>query len=205
MRKLLLTLPLLISATLPAQQTNITGGVHAGLSAPFGDFADKKDSYGYYLGANEGLGLQVGGHVNFEFDRHQELRLHATVLGFASKEQDAYDGSYYGTAQNTFGIVQVGGDYLYHFTSPSRGGYLLGGLSLNQVKATYSFTGYPDYEVSQSGRLGFRVGGGYHFNRIFSLEGSLNNVSVDSNGTDGMGLNAITWVSLDAVLRFGGR
>lgn len=206
MRKLLLTLPILLGPALLAQQPNITGGFHGGLSAPFGDFADKKNAYGDYVGVNEGLGIQIGGHVNVEFDRHHQLRLQVTALGFAGQEQDIYTGGFYdGTRQNAFGIFQLGADYLYHFQSPSKGGYILGGLSLNRVKATYEFSHYPDVNVTQSACPGFRVGGGYHFNRIFSVEGSLNSVSVDKNGSDGLGFGTLTWMSFDAVLRFGRR
>jgi len=147
------------------------------------------------------IGLHFGGHLDLNFTRHHQLRLHATANGFASKEQEY--NSYGDTYQNTFSLAQLGGDYVYNFDSPTKGGYFLAGLNLNQVKATYKDSGYPDVEVSQSGRVGMRIGGGYNFNRAFSLEGHVNSVSVDKNGTDGLGFDAITWVTLSAVVRFG--
>ena len=48
-----------------------------------------------------------------------------------------------------------------------------------------------------------RGGGGYTFNRVFSLEGHLNSVSVEKTGADGLGMDSLTWLSVSAVFRFG--
>ncbi len=200
MRRLMLPLCLLAGTSLMAQSVRLNGGLQVGFSQPTGDFADKRDFNGDYLGANEGLGLHFGGHLDFNFTQHHQLRLIANVNGFASKKQDIYSGGYYdGTLQNSFGIAQLGADYVYNAGSPSRGGYFLAGLNLNQVKVKHELSNYLDEEVTKSGRVGFRVGGGYNFTRTFSLEGHFNSVSVDKSG---MGYDAITWVAVSAVFRF---
>jgi len=201
MRTTTLALCILAASSLAAQAVRINGGVQVGLGLPTGDFADKKDINGDYLGANDGLGIHFGGHLDLNFTQHHQLRLIANINGFASKKQDIYTGGYYdGTQQNSFGIAQIGADYVYNAGSPSHGGYFLAGLNLNQVKVKYEFSNYIDSEVTKSGRVGFRVGGGYNFTRIFSLEGHLNSVSVDKSE---MGYDAITWLSVSAVFRFG--
>jgi hypothetical protein len=205
MRLTALTLALLATAGLTAQSVRLNGGLQAGLSLPTGDFADKKTPAGEFLGANDGVGLHFGGHFDFNYTPHHQLRLIANVNGFASKEQNIFSGggTYQGTRQNSFGVAQFGADYVYNATSPSRGGYFLAGLNLNRVTAKADFSFYPDAEITQSGRVGFRVGGGYTFNRLFSLEGHVNSVSVEKSGPDGLGYDAITWVAVSAVFRFG--
>jgi hypothetical protein len=190
-----------LSATGLAAQTRVNGGIQTGLMLPTGDFRDKKDVNGDPWGANDGLGIHFGGHLDLNFNANSQVRFHITVNGFAGKEEDYRGG--FGTIQNSFSVVQFGGDYVHNFTSPSRGGYFLAGASLNQVKAKYTFSDYTDEERSQSGRLGVRIGGGYTFNRVVSLEGSLNHVSVDKTGTDGMGFDAMTWIGCSVVFRFG--
>jgi hypothetical protein len=204
MRKAFLALTLLAGTSLAAQGVPMNGGLQVGLSLPTGDFADKKDRAGTYLGANDGAGFHFGGHLDFNFTLHHQLRLIANVNGFASKEQDLFVGGLYqGTRQNAFAVAQVGADYVYNLGSPTRGGYFLAGVNLNQVKAKADFSAFADQEITQSGRLGLRVGGGYTFNRLFSLEGHLNSVAVDKDGADGLGYDTISWLAVSAVFRFG--
>ena len=198
-----LTLAFLAATGLAAQSVPVNGGLQVGLNFPTGDFADKKTPAGIYLGANDGLGLHFGGHLDFNFTHHQ-LRLIANANGFASKEQNTYSGGFFdGTRQNNFGVAQFGADYVYNAVSPSRGGYFLVGLNLNRVQAKADYSNHIDTEITQSGKVGFRVGGGYSFNRLFSLEGHLNSVAVDKSGADGLGYDAITWLAVSAVFRFG--
>ncbi len=193
-----------LAATGLQAQTYINGGMQAGAMIPTGDFSDKRDSYGDYVGAHEGLGLHFGGHLDFNFTQHSQLRLHLDFMGFAGKRDDIYTDYYYdGTRQNAFGVTQFGADYVHNFESPSRGGYFLAGMSLNNIKETVKFSNYRDYDASQSGKLGLRIGGGYTFNRVVSVEGHLNTISVDKTGTDGFGFDAMTFVSVSAVFRFG--
>jgi hypothetical protein len=198
MRTLALPLLLLAGSSLLAQSPTLNGGLQAGFNFPVGDFADKKEA-GYYVGANGGLGLHFGGHLDFNFTSNHQLRLILNANGFASKEQTILGN----TQQNTFSVAQFGGDYVFNLDSPSRGGYFLVGLNVNKVKATYELAGFPDVEANQSGRMGVRVGGGYTFNRVFSLEGHLNSVSVEKTGADGLGMDSLTWLSVSAVFRFG--
>lgn len=198
MRHALLALVLAAGSALTAQTTTINGGLQTGLSFPTGDFADKKIG-GYYVGANEGVGIHFGGHLDFNFTQHHQLRLMLNVNGFASKEQSIYGDN----QQNSFGVTQFGADYVFNATSPTRGGYFLVGLNINKIKAKYELTGMPDYEANQSGKVGFRIGGGYNFNRVFSLEGHFNSISVDKSGVDGFEMDNLTWVTASAVFRFG--
>ncbi|HEX9009925.1 MAG TPA: hypothetical protein VF804_06120 [Holophagaceae bacterium] len=193
-----LILSLLACSGLMAQRFPVTGGLQVGLGIPVGGFADKRDPSGAYLGANEGGGVHFGGHLDFSFALHHQIRLVANVNGFASREQDLYGaGSYQGTRQNAFSVAQLGADYVCNLRSPSMGAYVLAGVSLNRVKAKADFSRYADTETTQSGRFGARIGGGYTFNQVFSLEGHLNRVSVD------LGYDALTWVGVSAVFRFG--
>jgi hypothetical protein len=203
MKKLLV--PLICLATVGLQaQTRLNGGIQTGLMAPTGDFADKKDGYGHYLGAHEGVGVHFGGHLDLNFTPNHQLRFHLDALGFAGKEQDIYVGGLYaGTRKNGFGIGQLGGDYVYNFTDLSRGGYFLAGMNLNRIKAKAEFSQFPDAEVTQSGKVGFRIGGGYTFNRLLSLEGHLNSIVVDKDGPDGLGYDALTFLGVSVVFCFG--
>ncbi|MFZ1615629.1 MAG: hypothetical protein WAT51_15750, partial [Holophaga sp.] len=188
-----------------AQDVRINGGLQVGLALPTGDFATKESSSGLIMGANDGLGLHFGGHLDFNFNRHHQLRLHGDAHGFASKEQKIYlPGNYYSdTYQNAFGIAQFGGDYVFNMESPSKGFYFLAGLSLNRVTKTVKDSRFGDEDFTQSGCMGVRIGAGYTINRIVSLEGQINSVSVDAKGVDGFGLDSLTWVSFTAVFRFG--
>ncbi|WP_243304059.1 hypothetical protein [Geothrix oryzisoli] len=199
MRVPALILPLLLGTGLAAQTTTFNGGLQTGLNLPVGDFADKKGTLGEYVGANGGVGLHFGGHFDFNFTQHHQLRLMLNANGFASKEQTIFGN----TQQNTFSVAQAGADYVFNATSPVHGGYFLVGLNVNRIKATYELAGYPDLESNQSGRLGLRIGGGYTFNRLFSLEGHFNSVSVEKTGIDGLGMDSLTWLSISAVFRFG--
>lgn len=204
MKRKVLALLVAAGSGLMAQSVTLNGGLQAGLAIPTGDFADKKTPSGDYLGANEGLGLHFGGHLDFNFTPHHQLRLALNAYGFASKEQDTYAGGLYdGTRQNGFGIAQLGADYVFNARSPYQGGYFLVGLNVNRVKAKADYSYYPDPEVTQSGRMGLRIGGGYTFNRLFSLEGHLNSVSVEKDGPDGLGYDSVTWLAVSAVFRFG--
>jgi hypothetical protein len=204
MCKALLALAALTVTGLAAQAPPMNGGLQVGLNVPTGDFADKKASDGTFLGANEGVGVHFGGHLDFNLTRNHQLRVIANANGFASKKQDLYSGGFYaGNQQNSFGVAQFGLDYVLNADSPSRGGYFLVGANLNRVKATADYSNAPDVDITQSGRAGFRIGGGYNFNRLFSLEAHVNSVSVDKNGPDGLGYDAITWLAVTAVFRFG--
>jgi len=223
MGRAFLVLSLLAASSLMAQGVRINGGVQVGLAVPVGDFATKETSSGDPLGANNGAGFHLGGHMDFNFNPHHQLRLHMTAHAFASMEKDTdYSDDYSGdddwddddfdfhdygdnadSNHNGFGIFQIGGDYVFNFKSPSKGPYVLAGIHLNSVRKTAHRDGIDDYNASQSGRMGLRVGGGYTFNRVLSVEGQVNSISVDAKGADGFGIDSLVWVSVSAVFRFG--
>jgi hypothetical protein len=150
-----------------------SGGVYTGLSLPVGDLNDKSA-----FGTNQFVGTHVGGHLDFTLSPNHEVR-----------------------AQVTYHTLP-GSDWVYHFQSPSKGWCTIAGASLNSPKddsSGYGFSG----SASQSGKIGIRGDGGYTFNRVFSLEGTLNQIFVDQNGSDGFGFDSATWVQVCAIFRFG--
>ncbi len=188
--RLVLTLVLM---GLPLAAQNITGGLQTGLTLPVGDFKDKSGA-----GTNQFVGLHVGGHLDFTLTTHHEIRAQLTYHNLSGSDW----GSAYGDIQNDYKVLQVGADWVYHFLGPNQGWYTVAGASLNSIKDDYSGAGFSG-SASQSGRIGVRGGGGYTFTRTFSLEGTLNQVMVDKNGSDGFGFDTATWVQISAVFRFG--
>ncbi len=191
MRRMLSVALILTGMSLAAQ--DITGGVFTGLSLPLGDFKDKA---GY--GTNEFFGIHVGGHLDFAITPHHEVRAQLSYHSLPGSDW----GSGYSNAQNDFKVLQVGADWVYHFQNPSQGWYTIAGASINSLKDDYSSFGYSG-SASQSGKLGVRGGGGYTFNKMLSLEGTLNQVFVDKGGSDGFGFDTATWAQVSAVFRFG--
>jgi len=188
-RMLAVTLAL-TGMTLSAQDIN--GGVYTGLSLPVGDLKDKTD-----FGTNQFFGAHVGGHLDFTLTPHHEVRAHVTLARFP--------GSRWGGPadfSNDFTALQVGADWVYHFQGPRIGWYTLAGASLNSIKDDFSGNGF-SASSSQSGKLGVRGGGGYTFSKMFSLEGTLNQIFVDQNGSNGFGFDTATWAQVSAVFRFG--
>jgi Outer membrane protein beta-barrel domain len=190
MRRTLTLALALAGAALSAQ--DITGGLQTGLSLPVGDLKDKSD-----WGTNQFFGAHIGGHIDFNITSHHQVRGQLTYHNLP--------GSGWGGPndfQNDFKILQVGADWVYHFQSPSQGWYTIAGASLNNIKRDSSGVGFSE-SASQSGKLGVRGGGGYTFNRMFSLEGTVNQVMADKNGNDGLGFDTATWAQVSAVFRFG--
>jgi len=196
MRRTLALALVLAGATLSAQ--DLTGGLYTGLSLPVGDLKDKA---GY--GTNQFLGTHVGGHLDFIITPHHEVRAHITYQYLPGSDW----GSYYGNATNDFKTLQFGADWVYHFQNPNLGWYTVAGATVNSLKDEWSYTNGAGTSVggssSQSGRFGVRGGGGYTFNKWFSVEGTLNQVMVDKNGSDGFGFDTATWLQASAVFRFG--
>jgi len=177
---------------LPLAAQDINGGLQTGLSLPVGDLKDKTD-----YGTNQFFGAHIGGHLDFNLTPHHQIRGHLTYHNMP--------GSGWGGPndfKNDFTILQFGADWVYNFQSPNQGWYTIAGASLNSVKNEWDAAGFSG-SASQSGKLGVRGGGGYTFNRTFSLEGSLNQIFVDKNGGDGFGFDTATWVQVSAVFRFG--
>lgn len=186
-----LFLALALAGTALSSQS-ITGGLHTGLSLPVGDLKDRTD-----WGTNQFFGAHVGGHLDFNITGHHQVRAHLTFQNFP--------GSGWGGVRNyknDFTVLQGGADWVYSFQSPDRGWYTIAGATLNSLKNSWDANGGSG-SASQSGRVGVRGGGGYTFNRMFSLEGTLNQVAVDKNTSDGFGFDSATWIQASAVFRFG--
>ena len=190
MRRSLFIALALVGATLSAQ--DITGGLHVGLSLPEGDLKDKSD-----YGTNQFFGAHVGGHLDFNLTPQHQVRGQLTFQSFPGS---GWGGN--NNFKNDYKLFQVGADWVYNFQSRDQGWYIVAGATINSVKnewETYKTSG----SSSQSGKIGVRGGGGFTFNRMFSLEGTLNQVSVDKNLNDGFGFDSATWVQVSAVFRFG--
>lgn len=193
--RIALTLALL---GLPLAAQDITGGLQTGLSLPVGDLKDKDG-----LGTNQFFGAHIGGHLDFNINRHHQVRAQLTYHDLPGSGWGGFVD-----AENKYKILQVGADWVYSFQSPDQGWYTIAGASINSIKNDFDFTNPGNGlrysgSASQSGKLGLRGGGGYTFNKMFSLEGSLNQVFVDKNGSDGFGFDTATWVQVSAVFRFG--
>ncbi len=191
MRRILAATLALAGMALPAQDIN--GGVFTGLSLPVGDLKDKTS-----FGTNQFFGTHVGGHLDFTLTPHHEVR---AIVAYDDLSGSDW-GAGFGGAQNDFKILQVGADWVYHFQNPSQGWYTIAGASINSVKDDFSGYGFSG-SASQSGKIGVHGGGGYTFNKLFSLEGTLNQIFVDKGGSDGFGFDTATWVQVSAVFRFG--
>lgn len=190
MRRILAATLALAGMALAAQDIN--GGVYTGLSLPVGDLKDKSG-----LGTNQFFGAHVGGHLDFTLNRNHEIRAHLTYQRFP--------GSGWGGPtdfKNDYTALQAGADWVYHFQGPRTGWYTVAGASLNSVKAEVD-SNVGSFSASQSGKLGVRGGGGFAFTPAFSVEGTLNQVFVDKNGSDGFGFDTATWAQVSAVFRFG--
>jgi hypothetical protein len=183
----------LVLLGLPLAAQDITGGLQTGLSLPVGDLKDKSG-----LGTNQFFGAHVGGHLDFNITSHHQVRAQLTYHNLPGSDW----GAGYANSKNDFTVLQVGADWVYHFQNPNMGWYTIAGASINSLKDDYSGVGFSG-SASQSGKLGVRGGGGYTFNRSFSLEGTLNQVLVDKNGNDGFGFDTATWAQVSAVFRFG--
>ena len=195
-RTLTLALTLaLAGAALSAQ--DMTGGLYTGLSLPVGDLKDKSG-----FGTNQFFGAHVAGHLDFNLTTHHQVRGHLTLQNLPGSGWGGVDDP-----KNSYKALQVGADWVYHFQNPRMGWYTLAGASLNSVKDEWEYTNGAGRRVtgsaSQSGKLGVRGGGGFTFNKAFSLEGTLNQVFVDKNGTDGFRFDTATWAQVSAVFRFG--
>ena len=177
---------------LPLAAQDIAGGLQTGLSMPVGDLKDKTD-----YGTNQFFGAHIGGHLDFNITSHHQVRAQLTYHSLPGSGWGGVDD-----VKNDFKILQVGADWVYNFQSPNQGWYTIAGASINSVKDDYSGNGFSG-SASQSGKFGVRGGGGYTFNRMFSLEGTLNQVFVDKNGNDGFGFDTATWAQVSAVFRFG--
>jgi hypothetical protein len=199
-------LAMLASAGLDLSAQNLTGGVYTGLSLPMGDLKDKQ-----YYGTDKALGSHVGGYLDFDLAPHHQLRAHLTFQNFPGSNWVTLGGFH---RKNAFTDFQAGADWIYRFQGRGHGWYTLAGVSLNNFQNDGDYVGVTGpYSApqaylfsdtrSQNGRIGIRGGAGYSFNRTFSLEGTLNQVFVDSGGTNGFGFNTATWSQVSAVFRFG--
>ncbi len=194
MHRTLLIAFALVGATLSAQ--TITGGLQTGLSLPVGDLKDKQD-----WGTNQFFGAHIGGHLDFIVTPRHEIR---GVVTFQKLPGSGWGGA--SDFKNDYTVLQVGADWVYHFQSLNQGWYTVAGASINSLKNETEYNaGGRRNSVSntQSGKLGVRGGGGYTFNSLFSLEGTLNQIMVDKNLNDGFGFDTATWVQVSAVFRFG--
>jgi hypothetical protein len=199
-------LALLASAGVDLAAQNLTGGLYTGLSLPMGDLKDRR-----VWGTGEAVGAHLGGYLDFSLAAHHQLRAHLTFQNFPGSNWETPFGFH---NKNAYTDLQAGADWIYRIQGSGRGWYTLVGASLNNLRneRDYIFiTGpFPTQQASQvrstqsqNGRIGFRGGAGFTFNRTFALESTLNQVLVDSGGPNGFGFTTATWVQVSAVFRFG--
>ena len=84
------------------------------------------------------------------------------------------------------------------------GWYTIAGASLNSVKDDYNGAGGVSAAApARAASSASAAAAATPSTRCFSLEGTLNQVFVDKNGSDGFGFDTATWVQVSAVFRFG--
>jgi hypothetical protein len=137
--KTFLILALGSSLALSAQNPDM--GVQAALSLPTNDLSD-----------NANFGLQMGGHLQWDFHGGHGLMARADLTFYTSN---------HGTSVNN---LAAAADYTYHFETQHHGPYVLAGLSL----ANYH-TSFPNSSHNDSG-LGIDLGGGYELDRHLGLQ-----------------------------------
>lgn len=136
-------------------------GVQAALAFPVNDLTD-----------NAGLGLQVGGHVRWDFGSGHGLMVRADVTFYTSKD---------GASTTSQG---VGADYTYHFDQNRRGFYVLAGVSMMSYN-----TSVPGTSFTNNG-LGLDLGVGYDVHRNLGLQARYTTHSIDGATLSSLNLGA---------------
>jgi hypothetical protein len=119
-------------------------GMQGALAFPGGDLADSAD-----------VGLQVGGHVRWDYGRGCGLMARVDLTAYGRK--DGYNASSLG----------AGADFTYHFRQNRRGLYALAGLSLQNYSREV-----PYGSIHDNG-LGVALGLGYDLDRHIGLQARL--------------------------------
>ena len=147
----------LAAAPLAAQDARF--GVQGALAFPTGD-----------LGDNAGVGVQLGGHVRWNFGQGQGLMARADFTSY---------GSRYGVDTSSFALAA---DYTYHPHRDQLGIYLLAGLSFQDCHRSF-----PDGAVNDNG-LGLDLGVGYDLNRNLGLQARITSQSADNGNLTALNL-----------------
>lgn len=190
---------------------DIRAGVIGGLAMPFGSL---KNSTGQ--GTNNNLGYNIGGHVDFNFTQHHQLRTSLIFGSFSGSEwSQSYPKKHHpkliitDTQKNNFQTLQVGADWVYNFENPDKGWYTVLGANVTNIKNNWDErTFVNDHPVSENSGtakqnvLGFRAGAGYNFNKTISLEGTYNVACVNKDGSNGFGFSTANWLGASLVVRF---
>ena len=132
-------------------------GVQAALAQPMGDLSDTAS-----------LGLQAGGHVQWDFGRGHGLVARADLTSYGTND---------GYSRTSLGL---GAEYTFHPERRPHGFYVLGGLSLMDYHLSFA-----DASRTDSG-LGLSLGGGYDANRNLGFQ-----VRYTSHSMDGATLGSL--------------
>jgi hypothetical protein len=156
-----LALVLALGGTLAAQEPHF--GLGIGLSIPTGKFNSTSYSYPDGTTSTEGYDTTLGGQFTVSFPVDQRLALRLDVYGQSTTGTDTAPALPTYNLQHD--LFSLGGEAQYFPGNGDayrhRGGYLLGGLSMDLERFRSRFFDL-DYDVNKT-RLGGLVGAGYSF------------------------------------------
>jgi hypothetical protein len=132
---------LILGTALSLSAQDVRFGVQGALALPDNDLTDNADA-----------GLQLGGHVRWDFGQGN---------GVVTRVDATWFGQNDGVTVNDLAIAA---DYTYHFERRQRGLYVLAGLSEQNYR-----TSYQGFNQNDSG-LGFDLGAGYDLDRHLGFQ-----------------------------------
>lgn len=147
----------LAAMPLAAQEAHF--GVQGAIAFPTGDLGDNAD-----------LGLQLGGHVRWNFGAGNGMMARVDLTSYGSKD---------GVTTSSFAL---GADYTYHVNQNPLGFYFLAGLSLQDCHRDF-----PDGSINDNG-LGVDLGVGYDLTRNLGLQARLTSQSADNGNLTALNL-----------------
>ena len=146
-------------AAMPLAAQEARFGVQGAIAFPTGDLGDNAD-----------LGLQLGGHVRWNFGSGHGLMARADLTSYGSKD---------GVDTSSFAL---GADYTYHVDQDQSGLYFLAGLSFQDCHRDF-----PDGSITDNG-LGLDLGVGYDLNQHLGLQARVTSQSADNGNLTALNL-----------------
>lgn len=215
----------LAGAGLQAQSTDLRGGFLLGFSSPTGNL--RNDGI---AGTNRTDAYNIGAHVDFNMDGHNQIRPHFTYTYMPGSDIQFSDwygpGNYWGwDVQNKYKIYQLGADWVYNFDNFENGFYTVLGLSITKIQNDWSFYNFdlnnpwntwstwPYSGTASQTKPAWRLGVGVNFSPGLAVECTYNMMNTDANPFwytylypgDGFNFSSANWLQVSAVLRFGGQ
>ncbi|BDU71670.1 hypothetical protein [Mesoterricola silvestris] len=205
-------LPILLAlAAAGLHAADFSWGLQAGILAPQGDLKNH---------AILGTGTTLGGSaVNLHFEwgvsRRDALRLRFGLMGTGEGRENLLDqdpqlGPI--TLSTEWTSREAAVDWRRLWSGGDTGWYSTAGLGLASPRESTTTWGllYPGgprvgstRSRTQHGRLALCLGLGYQLNRRFHGEVAYHQVSTDKSGSQGFGISAMSWMTLQLGVDFG--